>query len=140
MRLGADYRAAVRTGRRVGRASLVLHLVAAGDSARPALVGFVVSRAVGSAVTRNRVKRRLREAVGARVGQLPPGVLLVVRANPAAATTPWAALCRDLDVALSRALPRSVEPSVVGQGIVDRAGSGTAPPARHPSEGAEGSG
>ena len=140
MRLGADYRAAVRTGRRVGRASLVLHLAVVGDSAEPARVGFVVSRAVGSAVTRNRVKRRLSEAVRARIGQLPHGVLLVVRANPAAATAPWAALCRDLDMALSRALPRSVGSPVVGQGIIELAGGGATPPARHPSYGAEESG
>lgn len=104
MRRGADYRAAVRTGRRVGRASLVLHLAAAEDSARPALVGFVVSRAVGSAVARNRVKRRLREAVHRRVEDLPDGVLVVVRANPAAARATWPQLCQDVDAGLSRLL------------------------------------
>ena len=37
----------------------------------PALVGFVVSKAVGPAVVRNRVKRRLRPAVRARLDDLP---------------------------------------------------------------------
>jgi ribonuclease P protein component len=118
MRRGADYRVAVRTGRRVGRATLVLHVAVGVNSHEPALVGFAVSRAVGSAASRNRVKRRLREAVRERVGELPDGWLLVVRANPAAAAASWPALRHDLDVALSRALPRSVD--------------GISPPARHP--------
>jgi ribonuclease P protein component len=106
MRRSAEYRVAVRTGRRVGRASLVLHLAATGTSAEPARVGFVVSRAVGVAATRNLVKRRLREAVRARIDDLPAGSLLVVRANPASAATSWPGLRSDLDAALERALTR----------------------------------
>lgn len=67
-------------------------------------VGFVVSRAVGNSVVRNRVKRRLRHLVRARLGLLPPGTRVVVRALPAAGSTPAAALGVDLDRALDRAL------------------------------------
>ena len=51
-------------------------------------VGFVVSKAVGGAVVRNRVKRRLRHLVaGELVGaEVPRDV--VVRALPPAASTP----------------------------------------------------
>lgn len=83
----------------------MLHLAVTQPSSEPARVGFVVSRAVGTAVTRNLVKRRLREVVRGRLGDLPPGTLLVVRANPAAATASWPGLQRDLKVALGRALP-----------------------------------
>lgn len=55
-------------------------------SAAPARVGFVVSRAVGGAVIRNRVKRRLRHLLAARLSILSAGSLLVVRALPAAST------------------------------------------------------
>jgi len=106
MRLGSDFEAAVRRGRRSGRRCLVVHaVIAAGPGATdassgssPARVGFVVSRAVGTAVVRNRVKRRLR------VAGLRPGTLVVVRAQPAAATATAAVLRQDLDAALPRAL------------------------------------
>jgi ribonuclease P protein component len=57
-------------------------------------VGFVVGRAVGSAVVRNRVKRRLRHSSGPLVGV--SGWELVLRANPAAAEADTATLRRDL--------------------------------------------
>lgn len=46
----------------------------------------VVSRRVGSAVVRNRVKRRLREIYRHRRTMLKSGLLLVVTAKPAAST------------------------------------------------------
>jgi ribonuclease P protein component len=104
MRLGSDFEAAVRRGRRAGRRSLVVHAVLTGESDQAARVGFVVSRAVGTAVVRNRVKRQLRAAMAARVVGLPEGTLVVVRANPAAAGAPGSTLVADLDVALPRAL------------------------------------
>jgi ribonuclease P protein component len=71
--------------------------VPAGGSAR---AGFVVSKAVGNAVVRNTVKRRLRHLVRARITQLPAGSVLVVRALPEAARQPYEILERDLDAAL----------------------------------------
>lgn len=107
---GEDFRRALRSGRRAGTRTLVVHaafLDAAVDesvvdeSAAPR-VGFTVSRAVGIAVTRNRVKRRLRHAVRPLLGQLPEGTLLVVRALPPAATASFAQLEDDLARCLAR--------------------------------------
>lgn len=50
----------------------------------PTRVGFVVSKAVGDAVTRNRVKRILRHAVAARLTAIGDGQDIVVRALPPA--------------------------------------------------------
>ncbi|PWJ26991.1 ribonuclease P protein component [Branchiibius hedensis] len=50
----------------------------------PTRVGFVVSKAVGDAVTRNRVKRILRHAVAARLAAVGDGQDIVIRALPAA--------------------------------------------------------
>ena len=51
-------------------------------------IGFVVSGAVGNAVVRNRVKRRMRHLAAAHVPDTPGGIDIVVRALPRAATAP----------------------------------------------------
>ncbi|GGO86201.1 hypothetical protein GCM10012280_21750 [Wenjunlia tyrosinilytica] len=71
----------------------------------PARAGFVVSKAVGPAVVRNLVKRRLRHLVRERLRLLPPGSLIVVRALPGAGVAEYTELARDLDAALQRLLP-----------------------------------
>ena len=53
-----------------------------------ARVGFVVGKTVGNAVTRNRVRRRLRHLVAAELPRTPDRVNVVVRALPRAATAP----------------------------------------------------
>jgi len=82
LRHRAEFAAATR-GRRTGRPSLVLHIRPTGQ---PARAGFVVSKKVGDAVTRNRVKRRLRHLTAARLGELQADV--VIRALPLAASQP----------------------------------------------------
>lgn len=79
---------------------MVLHSCPGATPSSPAQVGFVVSRAVGNAVVRNRVKRRLRHEVAARI-QTFPGRLLVVRAAPAAAEADSRQLGADLDRCLT---------------------------------------
>lgn len=74
--------------------------------ARGSRAGFVVSKAIGGAVVRNRVKRRLRHLVRTRLAALPAGTDLVVRAQPGAADRTWDELAADLDAALAAALRR----------------------------------
>ncbi|GFH36663.1 ribonuclease P protein component [Streptomyces pacificus] len=109
LRRREDFATAVRRGRRAGRPLLVVHLRsgstdphASGESAPPTRAGFVVSKAVGGAVVRNQVKRRLRHLIRERLSELPPGSLVVVRALPGAGDADHAHLARDLDAALQR--------------------------------------
>jgi ribonuclease P protein component len=92
-----DFRRTTRRGLRVSRPTLVVHAAhvpddvvseAIGGGHSGPRIGFVVSGALGNAVTRNRVKRRLRHLARAHVGQTPVGIDLVVRALPRAATVP----------------------------------------------------
>jgi ribonuclease P protein component len=66
-------------------------------AARPPRVGFVVSKNVGGAVVRNRVKRRLRALTAGLLPTLPAGTDLVVRAQPSAAESTSAELGLELD-------------------------------------------
>jgi ribonuclease P protein component len=99
MHRSTDFRRAMRGGVRASTSTLVVHAVTANGS-QPATVGFVVSKKVGNAVTRNQVKRRLRHAVRPHLGQLGH-LLVVLRARPAAAGADYARLQRDLDRCLS---------------------------------------
>ncbi|WP_370289307.1 ribonuclease P protein component [Nocardioides sp.] len=102
-----DFRTVSRRGRRAGSRTVVVHLLAPeGEQAVgvPARAGFVVSKAVGVAVVRNRVKRRLRHLVRERQHLLPAGCRVVVRAQPAAAQAGSEELAADLDRCLSRAV------------------------------------
>jgi ribonuclease P protein component len=63
-----------------------------------------VSKAVGGAVVRNKVKRRLRHLMRDRVALFPPGSLVVVRALPEAGDAGYEQLARDLDAAVQRLL------------------------------------
>jgi len=64
---------------------------------------MVVSRAVGNAVTRNRVKRRLRHLARTQLERTPLGTDVVVRALPPAAA-PGDNLASDLDSAWTAGL------------------------------------
>jgi ribonuclease P protein component len=109
MRRRQDFTRAVRQGSRSGRVLLTGHLlVPAGEEDRPPRAGFVVSRAVGIAVVRNRVRRRLRAAVREYLSSLPGGSLLVVRAHPQAATARQADLAAELDLVISTLVRRQV--------------------------------
>ncbi len=90
---------------------MVVHLVRVPDRADGPLVGLVVSKAVGNAVHRNLVKRRLRGAAACHLGALPDDSLMVLRALPGAADASYERLERDVTRGIEKALVRSGERS-----------------------------
>ena len=108
MRRPAEFSTAMRRGSRVGRRTLTGHLAVTGRPDEPAKIGFVVSRAVGNAVTRNKVRRRLRHIARGYLESLPQGSLLVVRANPPAAAARQSDLAAEFDLVLGTLLRRQV--------------------------------
>ena len=116
IRRSRDFSSVLKRGRRAARGGVVVHWApqrgeASDDPASPsdaaapstARAGFVVSKSVGNAVTRNRVKRRLRHAVAEQMRSWPVDVDIVVRATPRSAERDFSALSRDLAEAVAAA-------------------------------------
>lgn len=106
LRRSREFTSTVRKGAAARAETVVVHAVVI-DEEVPARVGFVVGRAVGGAVVRNTVRRRLRHMVASRVDELPPGARVVVRALPAAAAAPRPTLAADLNGTLTTAVRRA---------------------------------
>lgn len=101
---GEDFSTAVRTGARRGSRRLVVHYCAgeSGDES-PALVGVVVpKKQIPLATHRNRVKRRIRGVMAARLARLEPGSRVVIRGLAGAEGASSAELGRDVDLLLAR--------------------------------------
>jgi ribonuclease P protein component len=99
LRRRADFLAAA-TGRKVPTAAFLLQ-ARKRDDGGPARVGFTVSGKVGSAVERNRVRRRLKQAVRLAAG-LSPGHDYVLIGRRAALSLPFEQISEDFQRALRR--------------------------------------
>lgn len=115
LRASADFATVNRSGHRARRGSLVVYLCnpseqtsATGDGARPTRAGLIVGKKVGGSVVRHRVSRRLRAQLASRLGLLPAGATVVVRALPEAAQAGSTELGHDLEAALRRLRERSL--------------------------------
>lgn len=120
LRRRADFVATLRSARGSRAAGLLVVHVARPEAATeddaltaragsaegllPTRVGFVVSRSVGAAVVRNRVRRRLRHLAAGQIDRLPPGSRVVVRALPASAGATYDQLATALRAAVDRAV------------------------------------
>jgi len=101
LRSAADFRR-VRDLTPRGTPHPLLVLQVAPNELEHARVGITVSGRVGNAVVRNRVRRRLREALRARLDRLPAGNDVLITARPASASASWTELCAALDSVLQR--------------------------------------
>lgn len=100
LRLSQDLTATVRSGARTGRRNVVLYARVRSDEPQSDnRFGFIVSKAVGNAVHRNLVKRRMR-ALAAQIPATANGLDFVFRALPGSAETEWNELSQQISTAL----------------------------------------
>jgi ribonuclease P protein component len=126
--------AAVRE-RRASASAGPLRVQLAPNQREMARVGFVVPRAVGGAVVRNRVRRRLRALMAPRL-ESQAGLDVVVAARVGAASEPWPALGRALDACLAGARERLRRDDAGVTAAGDRGEPGGVPPTRGDRAGA----
>lgn len=104
LRKSLDFPDTTRRGVRAARSLLVVHVaLPSAGSKSLTRVGLSVGRGVGGSVVRHRVSRRLRAQMQGRMGLVPNGSTVVVRALPGAASASSTTLGRELESALMSA-------------------------------------
>jgi ribonuclease P protein component len=74
-------------------AAFCLRMTSSSD--QPARIGFTLPRAVGKAVVRNRIRRRMREAAGTQLTRLNKNWTIVFNPRRAVLGAPFEDLCRE---------------------------------------------
>ena len=108
LRKRSEFEECYSSGVRVSGRHILLFLRRPTGMAGPR-IGISVSRRVGDAVTRNRVKRRLREMF--RRGKPSEPVEIVVNARPSSATASFSELKREYEDLVRRAIARRTRPA-----------------------------
>jgi ribonuclease P protein component len=123
LRCRAEFDAVYRNGRR--RSSRQFTVFFAANGLGESRFGMSVGRALGGAVVRNQIRRRVREIVRLDRGEIPSGWDIVVHPRATAAGAEFAQLREELIALLRNSLAASgVSPSG------ERSPSGSAGPAR----------
>jgi len=104
----AEFEAVYRGGRKRSSASFVIFLRQNGTER--ARFGMSVKKALGNAVARNRIRRRVREILRLHREEIVPGWDVVIHPNRAAGTLKFATL----ETELLALLPRAKRPEEPG--------------------------
>lgn len=102
MTRSAEFGITVKRGVRAVQPDIVVHARRDPSDVGPR-IGFVVSKAVGNAVERHRVSRRLRHAAHSVVADLDPADRIVIRALPSSNSVVSVRLQQELRAGLKRA-------------------------------------
>ena len=103
LRRRADFARLRRFGRRVASRTLTLYLSDALPNDATSTVGITVNKAIGKAVVRNKLRRRLAAIVNDALVQSNRAIRLVSGARPGAAQADFATLRGEFAGALRRA-------------------------------------
>ena len=98
----ADFQHVYEQGRRQFSAHMTFFYLPRSEGAAQApRIGFTVSRALGGAVTRNRIRRRVREAVRRHLAGLAPAVDVVINPKKSAMQADFTALENEVAAAFA---------------------------------------
>lgn len=78
----------------MGSRGLVVHGLLRADAAAPTRFGFIITKRVGVAVVRNRMRRRLKAICRELLVNVPTGVDIVIRVHPEAVELDYGELRR----------------------------------------------
>lgn len=109
MTRGEDYRQVVRNGTRVGGAYCITYAVRRSsddETTDPARFGYIISKAVGNAVVRNRTRRRMKFVTDELLREGVSDVDIVFRALPAAAEAGFTELRQEMLRSVAKVLDR----------------------------------
>jgi ribonuclease P protein component len=102
-----DFELVYKRGKRYFAADMTVFYLQRAEGSGPR-VGFTVGRVLGGAVDRNRVRRRLREAVRLRRGELVAPVDVVIHGKKSALNAPFSGLENEISRAFE-VIGRSIE-------------------------------
>ena len=102
LRKHGDFEKVYRTGRRLMSAHMTVLFLPRDSDTAPARIGFTITRMMGNAVERNRMRRRLREAARLNLAVVGNAVDVVIQPKKSARTMEFASLCREVARAFER--------------------------------------
>ena len=97
----SDFRQVYQKGFRITGPLFAAFCLKREDAGGPR-IGFTVPRALGKAVIRNRIKRRMRECARLKLGALPAGWAIVFNPRRPVLDAPFDVLCREVERVLLR--------------------------------------
>jgi ribonuclease P protein component len=97
----SEFRKIYQTGVRVTSRYFAAFCLREADTGPPRC-GFTVPKALGKAVTRNRLKRRMREAVRSQLRLLPANWAIVFNPRRSVLDAPFEELCREVGRVFAR--------------------------------------